>query len=124
VIPSNFRKTRTKDRTVSYRTFFKNLEKKKQRIKLSNLFQNFGIKTAFFKQNYKLRFFFILKKASSYSTRLLRVLLGYYRTFLFQNFNFYDDDFKKLIMIIKRHNSKTKWISLGYSYLRCLPKLG
>ncbi len=56
VILSNFRKTRTKDRIVSYRIFFKNLEKKKQRIKLSNLFQteiknkNFEIKTDFFKQ--------------------------------------------------------------------------
>jgi hypothetical protein len=35
VILSNFRKTRS----VSDRIFFKNLEKKKQRIKLSNLFQ-------------------------------------------------------------------------------------
>ncbi len=35
-----FQKTSTKsDRIESYRIFFKNLEKKKQRIKLSNLFQ-------------------------------------------------------------------------------------
>jgi hypothetical protein len=57
VILSNFRKTRIVSyRIVSYRIFFKNLEKKKQRIKLSNLFQikiknkNFEIKTDFFKQ--------------------------------------------------------------------------
>ena len=65
MILSNFRQTRTKDRIVSY--IFKNLEKKKQRIKLSNLFEikiknkNFGVKT-------------------DSSTRLLRVLLGYYTT--------------------------------------------
>ncbi len=53
MILSNFRKTRIE----SYRiVFFKNLGRKKQRIKLSNLFQikiknkNFGIKTDFFKQ--------------------------------------------------------------------------
>jgi hypothetical protein len=40
VILSNFRKTRTKDRIVSYRIIYSlKIPKKKQRIKLSNLFQ-------------------------------------------------------------------------------------
>jgi len=40
VILSNFRKTRIEsNRIVSYNIFFKNLKKKKHRIKLSNLYQ-------------------------------------------------------------------------------------
>jgi hypothetical protein len=100
VILSNFRKTRTKDRIesycivsyrivsnriVSYRIFFKNAEKEtsNQTIELlSYKNKNFRIKTNFFKQilQSSIFFIFILKKVSSYSTRLLRVLLGYYTT--------------------------------------------
>ena len=78
MIISSFRKTRS----VSYRIFFKNLEKKKQRIKLSNLFQkkikikNFGIKTDFFKQILQgtIFLFLFLNKVSSFSTSVLRVI--------------------------------------------------
>jgi hypothetical protein len=75
VIRSNFLKTRI----VSYRIFFKNLEKKKQRIKLSNLFQisnkklNFGIKTNFFKQ-------ILQSKVSSYSIPIINVIDEYFTT--------------------------------------------
>ncbi len=70
VILSNFRKTRTKDRIESYRIFFRNLGEKKQRIKLSNLFQ---IKIKILEKNWLFQtnttkydfFIFILKKVSS-----------------------------------------------------------
>ncbi len=91
MILSNFRKTRI----VSYRIFFKNLEKKKQRIKLSNLLQikknnkNFGIKTDFFKQILRstIFLFLFLKR----SRRIVLVFYVYYwatiRWDLFRNKN-------------------------------------
>jgi hypothetical protein len=59
MILSNFRKTRTKDRIVSYRIFFKNTEKEtvNQTVELiSNT--NFGIKLTFSNKYYKVRFFY------------------------------------------------------------------
>jgi len=91
VILSNFRKARTKDRIESYRIgFFKNAEKETpnqtvELISYKNKKLKFSNKNNFFQTNTtKFDFLiFILKKVSSYSTRLLRVLLGYYTTRLF-----------------------------------------
>jgi hypothetical protein len=85
MILSNFRRTRTKDRIESYRIFFRNLGKKKQRIKLSNLFQ---IKIKILEKNWLFQtnttkydfFIFILKKVSSYSTPVIHVIDEYYTT--------------------------------------------
>ena len=101
VILSNFQKARTKDRIesyriesyriVSYRIFFKNVKKdtpnqtiellsyKNKKLKFSNKNNFFQTKTTKFDF-----LIFILKKVSSYSTRLLRVLLGYDTIRVFQ----------------------------------------
>ncbi len=70
MILSNFLKTRI----VSYRIFFKNLEKKKQRIKLPNLFQ---IETNTTEYDF---FIFLRKKVSGiFFRRKVLVYYVYYR---------------------------------------------
>ncbi len=73
------------NRIGSYRIFFKNTEKEtaNQTVELiSNKNKKFGMKTSFFKQILQstIFLFLFLNKVWSFSSRLLRVLLGFYET--------------------------------------------
>ncbi len=92
-------------RIVSYSIFFKNLKKKKHRIKQSNLYHikikdyNFRLKTNFFKQILPSSIFFIFipNKVSSYSTPLIHVKDEYYTTRPYQEYK--HDSIRSLVRV-------------------------